>query len=100
MVGDEVKLPIFHGNRTKDPEQYWFLCEAVWTVRQTIDDDVKKGQLATTLWGHALDWYIKFVQVSTGTSTKTLDVVRKSLIEEFRKPKYEAQYIIEMKEIK
>ena len=69
MVGDEDKLPLFHGNGTKDIEQYWFLCETVWTIRQTIDDDVKMGQLVTTLQGHTLDWYIKFIQSPMGTPT-------------------------------
>ena len=45
MAGDEIKLLIFNGNGTDDLEQYWFLCEAIWTTRQTIDDDVKKIQL-------------------------------------------------------
>ena len=31
---------------------------------------------------------------------KNLDAVKKGLIEEFRKPKYEMQYIIELKETK
>ena len=66
MVGDDKKLPLFHGNMTNDPEQYWFLYEVVWTVREATDDDVKKGQLATTLWGRALDWYMKFIQVPSG----------------------------------
>ena len=72
----------------------------VWTVRQAADDDVKKGQLATTIRGGALDWYMKFVQVPTGTPMKTLAEVRKGLIEEFRKPKSEAQYMVELKDIK
>ena len=42
MVGDKMKLPMFHGNGTDDLEQYWFLCEAIWTTRKTIDDDAKK----------------------------------------------------------
>ena len=46
MVGKEVKLPFFHGNGTEDPEQYWFLYEAVWTVKQVQDENIKKGQLA------------------------------------------------------
>ena len=100
MVGDDTRLPLFHGNVTEDPEQYRFLCEAIWTVRQTMDDDVKKGQFATTLPGCALDWYMKFVQVPMETPVKTVDEVRKGLIEEFRKPKSEAQYITELKEIK
>ena len=48
MVSDDVKLPLFHGNGTEDPEKYWFLCETVWTVRQARDDDVKKSQLVMT----------------------------------------------------
>ena len=35
-----------------------------------------------------------------GTCAKILDEVRKGIIEEFRKPKYEAQYIKNLKEIK
>ena len=42
-VGDDAKLPLFHGNGTEDPEQYWFLCEYVWSVKQITDDEVKKG---------------------------------------------------------
>ena len=100
MAGDDVKLPLFHGNGTNVPEQYQFLCEAVWTIRQTTDDDVKKGQLVTTLRGPMLDWYMKFIQVPTGTPAKNLDEFKIGLIEEFRKPKSEAQYITELKEIK
>ena len=95
-----MKLPMFHGNGTDDPEQYWFLCEAVWTAKQTIDDDVNKGQLATTLWGCVLDWYMRFIQVLQGTTMKTLDEIRKGLLEEFKKPKSEAQYFTALKEIK
>ena len=100
MVGEDMKLPLFHGNRIDDPEQYWFLCEAVWTVRHAIDDDVKKGQLVTTLRGSALEYFMKFIQVTQGTWVKTLDEIWTGLIEEFRKPKSEAQYITGMKEIK
>ena len=35
-----------------------------------------------------------------GTLSKTLDNVQQGLIDEFRKPKFEAQYITELKEIK
>ena len=48
MVGDDVKLPLFHGNMIEYPEQYWFLCQAVWTVKQVQDEDIEKGQLVTT----------------------------------------------------
>ena len=81
MAGDDTKLPLFDGNGTNNPEQYWFLYEAVWTVRQATDDDVKKGQLATTLWGRVLDWFMKFIQVPTGNPTKILDEFQRGLIE-------------------
>ena len=53
-----------------------------------------------TIQGRALDWFMKFVHVPTGPPTKTLAKIRKGLIEEFIKPKYEVQYIIELKENK
>ena len=34
MAEDDMKLPIFNGNGLEDAEQHWFLCDAVWTVRQ------------------------------------------------------------------
>ena len=83
MAGDDTKLPLFHGNETDDPEQYWFLYEVVWIVRQATDNDVNKGQLVNTLWGCALDWYMKFIQVPTGTPVKMLDEFKRGLIEEF-----------------
>ena len=93
MAGDEMKLPIFHGNGTKDTEQYWFLFEVVQTARQIVGNDMKKIQLATTLRGRALDWYMRFMQLPQGTAAKTLNEIRKWLFEEFKKPKSEAQYI-------
>ena len=41
---------------------------------------------------------MKFVQVPIGALAKTLDDIRKGLTGEFRKVKYEAQYIIELKD--
>ena len=63
MASNEMKLPIFHGNGTDEPEQYGFLCEAIWTAQQTVDDDVKKNQLETTLMGHGMEWFMIFMQV-------------------------------------
>ena len=53
-----------------------------------------------TLRFRAMHWFMKFVQVPMGDPMKTLAEVTKGLIEEFRKPKSEAQYITEIKEIK
>ena len=30
---DAIKLPVFKGTGSKDPEQFWFLCEAMWVLR-------------------------------------------------------------------
>ena len=32
MAGNDIKLPIFNGNGMEDPEQHWFLCDAIWTI--------------------------------------------------------------------
>ena len=100
MAGDDVKLPLFHGNGIEDPEQYWFLCEAIWIVKKLLDEDIKKVQLEITFRGHALDWYMKFMQFPTQNLMNTLSEIRTRLIKEFRKPKFESQYIMKLKEIK
>ena len=46
MVGNDIKLPIFNGNGLEDPEQHWFLCEA---VRHVQDEAIKKAQMITTI---------------------------------------------------
>ena len=40
-MGDDMKLPVFKGPGLEDPKQHWFLCEAVWSVKQVIDNDIK-----------------------------------------------------------
>ena len=55
-----------------------------------MDDDVKRIQLATTIRGRALDWYMRFMLVPQGGTAKTLDEIRKGLFEEFKKLKLEA----------
>ena len=49
MVGDDIKLPIFNGSGLEDLEQHWFLCEAVWTIQQIQDENIKKAQMIMTL---------------------------------------------------
>ena len=48
-MGDDMKLPIFKGTGEEDPEQHWFLCEAMWTIKTINDDKIKLVQLVTTL---------------------------------------------------
>ena len=40
-MGDDMKLPTFKGTKAEDPEKHWFLCEAVWTIKQIQDDNTK-----------------------------------------------------------
>ena len=87
MAEANIKLPIFNGNGLEDLEQHWFLCEAIWTVQQIQDENIKKAHMITTLRGHALDWYMKCSIVPVGFVLKTLDEIRVGLIAEFRKPK-------------
>ena len=48
-MGDDMKLPTFKGIGEEDPEQHWFLCESVWTIKGLQDDNIKILQLVTTL---------------------------------------------------
>ena len=32
-MGDNIKLPIFRGPVVEDPNQHFFLCEAVWNIK-------------------------------------------------------------------
>jgi len=41
MARGEIKLPLFYVNESEDPQQHWFLCEALWRVKHVIDEDMK-----------------------------------------------------------
>jgi hypothetical protein len=96
-MADEIRLPTFRGDGYEDPEQHWFLCEAVWSIKNITEEAVKRAQFSTTLRDRALSWYMKFVQ---GATPKPLNAIKTSLIVEFKKPKSESQCITELKEIK
>ena len=64
------------------------------------NDDIQKEKMITTLWGHALDWYMKYCVVLLGQPQRALEDIRHAMISEFRKPQYESQCIVEIKEIK
>jgi hypothetical protein len=95
---DEMRLPTFRGDGSEDPNQHWFLCEAIWSIKNVTDEIVKRAQFSTTLRDRALNWYMKFVQ---GVSQlKPLNEIKTTLTSEFKKPKSESWCITEMKEIK
>ena len=52
---DDMKLPVFRGTGFEDPDQHWFSCEAIWHVKQVINDDIKMAQLTTTFKDRALN---------------------------------------------
>jgi hypothetical protein len=58
---DEIRLPIFRVYGSEDPNQHWFLCKIVWSIKQFNDEVVKRDQFSTTLRDRALSWYMKFV---------------------------------------
>jgi hypothetical protein len=84
-MADEIRLPIFRGDGSEDPEQHWFLCEVVWSIKQVTDEAVKRNQFSTTLRDHALNWYMKF-PLGPG-QPKLLNTIKTTLSAEFKKPK-------------
>jgi hypothetical protein len=87
-MADEMRLLIFRGDGSKDPDQHWFLCEAVWNIKNIIDEAVKRTKFSTTLQDRALSLYMKLVQ---GLSQpKSLNEIKNVLITEFKKPKSES----------
>ena len=95
-MGDHMKLPLFKGSGLEDPEQHWFLCDDVWSVKQVVDDAIKMALLITTFRDRALNWFMKY----PNGQVRTLPEVKAAMIAEFKKPKSESQCITELKEIK
>lgn len=59
-LSDDLRMPVFNGNRSQDPEQHMFVCETIWIVKQIQDQDAQIVQLATMFRDRALVWYMKF----------------------------------------
>ena len=66
MAGEDIRLPTFNGNGVEDLEKHRFLCEAVWTIHQVQNEDIRKAQMIMTLQGRALDWFMNFFIVPQG----------------------------------
>ena len=95
-MADDIKLPVFRGTGLEDPYHHWFLCEAMWNVKQVIGNDIKMVQLTTTFRDRALNWFMKY---SNGQA-RTLAEVKNALTAEFKNLNLESQCITELKEIK
>ena len=72
---DDIKLPIFKGTGSEDPEQFWFLCEAVWNAKNITDLDVRTAQLITSFQDWALTWFMKF----SSTQSPTLEKIKAAI---------------------
>ena len=83
---DDINLHFFKGTGSEDPEQFWFLCEAVWTAKNTTDQDTKRAQLVTSFRDRALTWFMNF----SNTQNHALADIKAAMIKEFKKPKSES----------
>ena len=80
---------------SEDPEQFWFLCEAVWTAKNIMDQNTRTSQLVTSFRDLALTWFMKF----SSTQNYVLADIKKAMIKEFNKPKSESHSITKLNEI-
>ena len=46
---DEIRLPIFRGDGSEDPDQHWFLCEAIWNIKNVTDEVVKRTKFIVSI---------------------------------------------------
>jgi hypothetical protein len=76
-VDPTLRMLVFHGAGSEDPEQHLFVCEAIWTVKNVQDDDANIAQLETTFREHALLWYMKYRSTAPVGQTRTLADIRK-----------------------
>lgn len=95
-----LKTLVFHGTRKYDTEQHWFTYEAIWVVKHIIDDATKIVQFETTFRDNTLAWYMKHMVTTLAGQTRTLDDIKRDMLKEFQKPKFESQCIIGIEEIK
>jgi hypothetical protein len=59
--GSISRYPKFWGKGDEYVEKHWFLCEAMWRSRGTLDvNNLVKFQ--TTLRGRALKWHMKIIE--------------------------------------
>ena len=75
-VNDDIKLPIFKGTGSEDPKQFWFLCEAVWTAKNIMDQNTRRAQLVTSFRDYTLTWFMNF----SSTQNYALDDIKKAMI--------------------
>jgi hypothetical protein len=77
-----------------------FICAKSWKEKQISDEYTKLTQLTITLRDRALEWYMKLDTNSALGMMRTLEDIKKLLINEFQKLSSEDQYMNEMIEIR
>ena len=90
-MADEMRLPIFRGDGYEDLDHHWFLCEAIWNIKNITDEDVKRNPFSTTPRDHELSWYMNLVQGLL--QPNPLNEIKNTLIAEFKKPNSKSQCI-------
>jgi hypothetical protein len=78
-----IRLPEFQGEATDDPEKHLFICAKIWEAKKITDEDTKLTQLEIMLRDRTLDWYMSLYTNSVLRMTRTLDDIKKLLINEF-----------------
>ena len=48
-MANAIKLPVFKGAGSENPEQFWFIVRAVWEAHGVTDDNIKKATLVSAL---------------------------------------------------
>ena len=64
------------------------------------NDHIQNAQVIMTLWGHVLDFYMKYCVLPLGKPYRILEEIRHAMISKFINPQFDSQCIIEIKEIK
>jgi len=59
-MGDMLRMPVFHGDGSEDPEQQLFVCKAIWATKQVQDEASQIAQLTTTFRDDAFKWCMKY----------------------------------------
>lgn len=91
-----IKLPVFKGVESAEPEQFSFVVRVVWEAHGVMDDNIKKATLVSTLQDRSLTWYIKYFRnYHNARIAEIWDALKK----QFSQPKSETQSIIGFKEI-
>ena len=92
-----LKLPTFKGAGDEDMDRFWFVTESVWTVQNITNDSVKQAQLSLDFEERALDWYMGYIGEHVNA---TIDEIKTTLNQQFKKPKSYSQIVNKLKDIK